>query len=113
MLAFVGFLAATYEAMIPDVHDGDATTTVADGTGLDGHGPADSGGGSPSHSPKGDGQSTQHPVHVDHCGHNHMGSAPAAMSSLALLVVNSTSPSGRHSTLVSISGSPDFRPPIL
>jgi hypothetical protein len=106
-------LAATYEALIPDVHDGDAPSALASDAGSDASDPADHSQRSPSQVPIGDGHGSQHPVHVDHCGHNHLGGTPLAVSALAVSLLHKANPIGRHLALVSISESPLLRPPIV
>jgi hypothetical protein len=138
LVVAVCFASGTLEALIPDVHDGDAPAALlATGDTADAHDvrPSDlraSGDvrdaapvavtasvGSTDHvptpaAPERDGHQSgpTHPFHVDHCGHAHL----AALSAAVDLPRPAPERAERRGTaglmLVSIALAPSFRPPI-
>lgn len=95
--------ASVLEAVVPDVHDGDAAATT---TAL--HDGSDSGGEQhrlPHDAP--------HGVHVEHCGHAHLASLATGPRLDIPRVTPSRAPVIHIARLESIAMPPAFRPPII
>jgi len=98
----VSFATASFETVIPDIHDGDFSPTasrVADAPN------GTQGDSTPSdHSPDAS--------HVDHCTHGHTASAAFACEVPSLPVVRDARPADGAATLISVVRAPHSRPPI-
>ena len=112
VLFVFAFFANAYEALIPDVHDGDAVTAAASGHASASDAEAAS---SRQHRPARSSMPDlpRHAQHVDHCTHSHVASVTADQSALddAPVMVSST-PSELESPLRGIAHAPGLRPPI-
>ena len=111
VLFVFAFFANTYEALIPDVHDGDATITASSGKGSAADGVSASQEQRPAHSSVPD--LPHHAQHVDHCTHSHVASVSDHQSTLDdTPVALSAKPSEFEGSLRGIAHAPGLRPPI-
>lgn len=105
LIAMIAFSASTLEVLFPDVHDGDAQSTVVEGTS---HGNQ----GTPVTLPDSP-PSPHHSQHIDHCSHAHVATVSTGVSIDDAPVCHDEQPSSSATALVSVAAAPSFRPPIL
>jgi hypothetical protein len=98
----LAFSANVLEAVIPDVHDGDAIAATL------------------AHQDGGDSSGDQHQIphesshgaHVEHCGHAHLASLTSGPLMDMPGAAPSSAPAFHTATLESVAMPPAFRPPI-
>ena len=105
LIAMIAFSASTLEVLFPDVHDGDAQSTVVVGT--------PHGNQSIPLTPPDVPETPHHSQHIDHCSHAHVATVSTGVSIDDAPVCLDEQPSSSATALVSVAATPSFRPPIL
>lgn len=105
LVAMFAFSANVLEVLIPDVHDGDAGSSVTFVSGSD-HESAPT---PPRDAPVG----LHYAQHVDHCAHAHVAAVTAGVAIACASVIHVALPISGASRLLSVALAPSFRPPIL
>jgi hypothetical protein len=105
LVAMFAFSANILEVLIPDVHDGDARSSVTFVSDSD----HDRSPTTPRDAPVG----LHHAQHVDHCAHGHVAALSAGVSIGCARASHEALPISGASALLSVALAPSFRPPIL
>ena len=104
LVAMFAFSASTLEVMIPDVHDGDATSLTSAAA-------AHMHQGAPQ-TPNDGPAAPHHAQHVDHCSHAHVAAVTGYVALAKAPPRDGMLPTSHANELLSVSGRPSFRPPI-